>query len=892
MAQFKSSAREGSYSNKQLIDPNAVAKIQQQGADKVRAMQNAQSFLEQNQRIASQAQEQAQGIENQNRSTASEIKVKDLKEQKSYTKQAYEYELLKKQNKEKFKVDTLGALVNFSKTAFDVTQKIKKQNLELQQKAINQISFTHKLSHKDVVAAKSVNSSISKAAWQETQVVKDYLDAGKSPDFINAMYDHLVKGGGYTNYIDNASVLREQATINSRVIDQIANDTSLTPTQKRTKIAAADAELRGQLGIDGKVPGTEILDKAYNPTMRRALDRAELLVNKDTNDRLAEKVKRDEFVILNDAAFPDGTLNALAALEVVATSPRANALPNAVNYLVQKGLSVEELEQLLHAPYIKDGKTYTIYNSSPDATAIILQAQKVEKQRESQQIAVEAQEKQLSAEMAVNALAQELATDDGLLSNADYREIENTYFERAGYGADPSILQSIKRQTADVKLIPVMQEQLEEMRLSDTLSVDQLNQINPPKQIYDQYIGAAQALDKIKSTSQYKELNSYLEERIVGSIKEVEEIGFKDMGPQSDQFNWFVGTQINKNKKKILDLVATGTPMEEAMELIGNSAAVEAKKYLLKPDVFDGFMLKPYKAVMDASTKAQLVAQRRVTAFKGLTRAEQTNPSKWITSIGETPLVEASKRLAETGTSEVLNVIGQRTGMTAYEVQRKLSEVSDKIEPIELNKTYEQIQNAWSKEQRYAFTSNQVSNEQRLRTLQQQVNEFENRNSYRTRGTFQSQSSVTGTGVAPEDDTNALIETANELGVNALDLATIIGYETGGSYNPSQWGGEGGRYMGLIQFGESERAKYGVVEGMTFRNQLISVAAFLKDRFKGVGMSTRNASLEDLYTTVLAGNPKANRNSTDSNGTSPISGVQAMGPHREAAAQRYGLELP
>ena len=123
-------------------------------------------------------------------------------------------------------------------------------------------------------------------------------------------------------------------------------------------------------------------------------------------------------------------------------------------------------------------------------------------------------------------------------------------------------------------------------------------------------------------------------------------------------------------------------------------------------------------------------------------------------------------------------------------------------------------------------------------------------------------------------------------------MATIIGYETGGSYNPSQWGGEGGRYMGLIQFGESERAKYGVVEGMTFRNQLISVAAFLKDRFKGVGMSTRNASLEDLYTTVLAGNPKANRNSTDSNGTSPISGVQAMGPHREAAAQRYGLELP
>ena len=100
----------------------------------------------------------------------------------------------------------------------------------------------------------------------------------------------------------------------------------------------------------------------------------------------------------------------------------------------------------------------------------------------------------------------------------------------------------------------------------------------------------------------------------------------------------------------------------------------------------------------------------------------------------------------------------------------------------------------------------------------------------------------------------------------------------------------GDNYMGLIQFGPKERQKYGVVAGMSFRNQLLAVASFLKDRFESVGLSTQGATLEDLYTTVLAGNPLANRNSTDSNGTSPISGVGKMGPHREAAAKRYGLE--
>lgn len=65
------------------------------------------------------------------------------------------------------------------------------------------------------------------------------------------------------------------------------------------------------------------------------------------------------------------------------------------------------------------------------------------------------------------------------------------------------------------------------------------------------------------------------------------------------------------------------------------------------------------------------------------------------------------------------------------------------------------------------------------------------------------------------------------------------------------------------------------------------VVRYFQDRFKGVGMSTQGASLLDLYTTVLAGNPRANRNARDSFGTSPISGVQRMGPHRQKALATF-----
>ncbi len=137
----------------------------------------------------------------------------------------------------------------------------------------------------------------------------------------------------------------------------------------------------------------------------------------------------------------------------------------------------------------------------------------------------------------------------------------------------------------------------------------------------------------------------------------------------------------------------------------------------------------------------------------------------------------------------------------------------------------------------------------------------------------------------------ALQDVAAELGVDPIDLATIIGFETGGSYSPDQVGGEGNNYMGLIQFGIPERRKYGVTKGMSFEDQLRGpVLKFFKDRFAGVGMSTQGATLEDLYTTVLAGNPKANRDAADSFGTTARSGAARMSKeHRAAAMQRFGF---
>jgi tape measure domain-containing protein len=134
----------------------------------------------------------------------------------------------------------------------------------------------------------------------------------------------------------------------------------------------------------------------------------------------------------------------------------------------------------------------------------------------------------------------------------------------------------------------------------------------------------------------------------------------------------------------------------------------------------------------------------------------------------------------------------------------------------------------------------------------------------------------------------ALVAAAAKLGVSPLDLATIIGFETGGTYSPSKMGGAGGNYMGLIQFGPNERRQYGAHSGQSFEEQVQGpVVRYFQDRFKGVGMSTQGADLLTLYRTVLGGNPKASLTGRDAFGTSPQSGVAAMAPHRAEARRRF-----
>ncbi|WP_345820105.1 hypothetical protein ABC766_29350 [Methylobacterium fujisawaense] len=111
-------------------------------------------------------------------------------------------------------------------------------------------------------------------------------------------------------------------------------------------------------------------------------------------------------------------------------------------------------------------------------------------------------------------------------------------------------------------------------------------------------------------------------------------------------------------------------------------------------------------------------------------------------------------------------------------------------------------------------------------------------------------------------DQQALIASAQRLGLSPVEWGGIIHYESGG--DPSRWGGTGGRHVGLIQFGPNEQKQFGVTGRESFQEQLLKAEQFMLARKYQPGSGVMNA-----YSTINAGSPGMFGASDATNGGMP-----------------------
>jgi tape measure domain-containing protein len=107
---------------------------------------------------------------------------------------------------------------------------------------------------------------------------------------------------------------------------------------------------------------------------------------------------------------------------------------------------------------------------------------------------------------------------------------------------------------------------------------------------------------------------------------------------------------------------------------------------------------------------------------------------------------------------------------------------------------------------------------------------------------------------------------ADQLGVSARDILTVISYETGGTFNPDQPGPitQHGQHRGLIQFGEPQARRFGYEPGQSIPDQFQAIRGYFED----VGIRPGDGLLQ-LYASVNAGSRTAINASDANNGGAP-----------------------
>lgn len=143
------------------------------------------------------------------------------------------------------------------------------------------------------------------------------------------------------------------------------------------------------------------------------------------------------------------------------------------------------------------------------------------------------------------------------------------------------------------------------------------------------------------------------------------------------------------------------------------------------------------------------------------------------------------------------------------------------------------------------------------------------------------------------DLASAILASAQRLGIDPRDLATAISYETAGTFDPwkagptTQWG----QHRGLIQWGEPQRAKYGVSEGMPVDAQMQAAERYLTDAGVKPGMG-----LLDVYSAINAGRVGRYGASDANNGGAPGTVADKvnsqMAGHRKNAEKLLGGMAP
>jgi len=721
MAQYRGRAQEGSFESNQIKVPDQSNALRIEGERQLRGLKTAQEYEKEQYEIYNRAEQAAYESEIKSLKLKHEVDELNRRTQIEAAKNRYDLEIAKLQDDErrsKSNISKVEQFLGIAQAGVGLYTGIVEKNKEIQQKAINEVSFKQGFDIDDIRAAKSVDNNISRSEWQRTQIVQSYIKEGKSTEFINAMYEHLIKGGGYRNYVINGNVLTATATEHAREQRELMNS-DLAPEELRQQYDALLTRQRASLYVDGNVAGPKFLEQFYNPTIREQQRKFDVLYNNKVKLATDEDNNVQQNLVIENAlkGGESNGWNIEAAFSMANTSTAPGHVRKVTELIIGQATTSKQIEELRKFQVEKDGKRIPIQYLDSDIEGLLDAASDRLYRKEQEADQNFAKVKQLEATNEQLRFLEEKRQEKGFIDDEDVRKSIELADDIYGLGRNKDLDAELQKETVEEQYKPILEMQIQERIENKTLSLSSLMEMKIPGQLRNKYIDMAIKLDKMRNSPEFKKSKKELRNRIEGAIAQNPGvIKFSiEGGEQSDQINWFIADQLKKYHKQYADAVLVGTP--NALEVIGNKAALETNEYLNnKANVF-GYKILAYDKEMKESYKNSEAVAAKIDAWNRLDGNARKDPNNWITVIGEKNLQVATQELQQKGDSETFKQIGRALGLSQYEVQEKVAEVSENIEPVEMPDTFQEFMKNFTPDEANILQREIFSNERKLDLL-------------------------------------------------------------------------------------------------------------------------------------------------------------------------------
>ena len=711
MAQFRSQASEGNFQANQLTVPDEVAKLENEANRRRAGLSAAQAHLEKNREIFLRAKEMSDALSRQSAQNVRSQEKSNFKASFDKKKQDYELgyqaELRANQVRRQKQENTMKLLSGLSQTAFNLVGDIAKKNKEDQLKAINAFALQHNLDQDTLQKVSSLDRDMSFAEYQRTSQVQQWIEEGRSQEFINFTYNHLLKGGGYTNYIENAFVLTNQATKDAMGVQPIINDPSTTPEQKDDLLARWEADKYAQRSnYNGKILSAEMLGKHYQPRIKQALAEARRSLNGQRRAAVALENEDQQNRLALKTYNGDGTAKKPQALmEMFSNAPTKQGRQQMLNTIVRsKDTTLADLIKLRDLKYPGPNGSMVSMEMYPDSVAIIDQGISVKRSQENAaREAVKIQEKQNQEAWATENVAQRSRKPEGFTEN-DARELQLKGAKLFGPSFESEVLENTSKYTVSKMAMPVMREQLDEFMQGNPTLAGLSDFGKLPYELEVEYRNKILQLPQNRYPDQYDEALEAFAPAIKAEIQSISGIEYVENGYNSNDVQWYEQKQRRLFKDRIKKYSLKDP--DNAIELAKSETLAAIKTELSAAGAVSlQAGIKEYRDLRAQDRNKFMAAQEEIREIDNFSlKSEARNAAGWLNYMGPERMIEQSEELRQGRPSAFFEMLGRKMSpkspKAAWEVQNEFADIIDGLEPVKPPMGWEEIKDSIRPDQR------------------------------------------------------------------------------------------------------------------------------------------------------------------------------------------------